>query len=124
MEAETLEKLGQDRRLIFENVANGVPMDQVRRAFRRSQTDVDRELRFVARKIKEARFRTYMPPLACDDVRDMRWNRFALLDTLRQVSDAFLGTDLTLPNIGVQTLDSEATLRDARDHFRAKMSGR
>lgn len=107
------QRLGADRRLIFENVANGVPMDQVRSAFKRSQTEIDRELAFVARKIREARFRTRMPPLACDDLGDIRWNRLALLETLRQLSDTYLSSELLLPRIGVENLNSPGALRDA-----------
>lgn len=123
MTATELAALGQERRLIFENVANSVPMDQVRSAFRRSQTEVERELRFVARKIREARFRTRMPPLACDDIRDIRWNRRALLETLRHLSDDYLSTELVLPNIGVQDIDSPGMLRDAARHVHARTSG-
>jgi hypothetical protein len=121
-EAERL-KLGADRRLIFENVANGVPMDQVRSAFRRSQDEIDRELAFVARKIREARFRTRMPPLACDAHKDIRWNRRALLDTLRQLSDAYLSSELLLPRIGVQTVNTPGELREAAQHASLSVRG-
>lgn len=116
-------KLAGDRRAIFINVANGVPMDRVRAAFGRSQTEIDREVRFVGRKLREARVRTRMPPLACDDVRDIRWNRRALLDTLRQLSDDFLSTELSLPNIGVHKIDTPDNLHEAARQAGLKTGG-
>lgn len=118
-----LRTLGQTRRLIFENVANGVPMEQVRVAFRRSQVEVDSDLRFVASKIREARFRTQMPPIACDEVAEIRLNRFALLETLRQLSDDYLASGLVIPKIGVQAIDSPGLLRDAAQHVHARTRG-
>jgi len=110
---QTLAKLAEERRAIFVNVANGVPMDQVRSAFKRSQTEIDREIRFVARKIKEYRFRRRMPPLECDDIKSIRWNRLALLHTLRLLGPEYLGSELILPNITVQTLSSPKDLKGA-----------
>lgn len=112
-EVERLKKLGADRRLIFENVANGVPMEGVRAAFQRSQTEVDRELTFVGRKIKEYRFRRHQPPVPCDTVQEMRWNRVVLLETLRKLGDEYMMSSLIIPNVGVQTLNDISTLREA-----------
>lgn len=121
-EAE-LRSLGLERRLIFENVANGVPIDQVRAAFRRSEAEIARELAFVGRKIREARFRTRMPPLACDGVHEIRLNRLALLDTLRQLTDAFLSSELLLPNIGVQRITTPAEFREAAAQTPLRIEG-
>jgi hypothetical protein len=51
------ESLGCDRRLIFENVANGVPIETIMATFLRSRLEVQKEVEFVARKITEYRFR-------------------------------------------------------------------
>lgn len=123
MTVADLQKLGEARRLIFENVANGVPVEQVCAAFRRSPTEVERELQFVARKIREARFRTRMPPIACDDVKDVRFHRRPLLETLRQLGDDYLASDLLLPKIGVQALDSPRVLGEAARHVHARTTG-
>lgn len=113
-------RLGEERRLIFQNIANGVPMERVMAAFRRSEAEVWREVEFVGRKIREARFRTRMPPLECQGIRAIRWNRKALLETLGQLSDAYLSSDLVLPNIGVQTIDDTKALREAARAVRAR----
>lgn len=114
---------GQERRLIFSNVANGVPVEKVMAAFRRSEAEVDRELEFVGRKIREARFRTRMPPIEAQGIRAIRFNRRALLDTLRQLTDEYLASDLVLPKIGVQEVDSASILQEAAHAVRARFNG-
>jgi hypothetical protein len=116
-------KRGEERRLIFENVANGVPMEKIKAAFRRSEEEVWRDVEFVGRKIREARFRARMPPLECQGIKAIRWNRRALLDTLRQLSAEYLSSDLILPKIGVQQLDSVQVVREAARHVRARVNG-
>lgn len=114
---------GQERRLIFENVANGVPIERIMAAFRRSEAEVWREVEFVGRKIREARFRTRMPPIDHQGMKAIRFNRLALLETLRQLSDDYLSSDLILPRIGVELLDSENAVREAALSVRARVTG-
>lgn len=113
---------GERRRMVFENVANGVPMDQVRSAFKLSQTEIDKDLRFVARKIREYRFRRRMPPLACDGVHDIRWNRVALLETLAKLGPEYLESDLIIPKIEIQSLSSDRDLKAAAAEVHAKVT--
>lgn len=113
-------RLGEERRLIFQNVANGVPMDQVRATFKRSQTEIDRELRFVARKIREYRFRRYQPPVACDEVKDIRWNRVALLETLRKLGSDYLSSELLIPKIGVHEIETLSHMTEAAQRVGAR----
>lgn len=116
-------KRGEERRLIFQNVANGVPMEKIKAAFLRSEDEVWREVEFVARKIREARFRAQMPPLECQGIKAIRWNRRALLDTLRQLSAEYLSSDLLIPKIGIQTIDSPQGLREAVQRSGLRMRG-
>lgn len=114
---------GEQRRLIFENVANGVPMDKIKAAFRRSEEEVWREVEYVGKKIREARFRTRMPPLECQGIKAIRWNRKALLETLGQLKNEYLASELILPKVEVQTLDSADMLREAARSVRARITG-
>lgn len=109
-----LEKLGEERRLIFENVANGVPTEQIMVAFRRSEVDVMREVEFVARKIREYRFKRRLPPLACGTIKEIRWNRPALLDTVAKLGPRYLSSSLELPTIYIGDLGDPAVLAEAR----------
>jgi hypothetical protein len=115
------EALGQTRRLIFENVANGVPMPKIMAAFRRSEAEVWQEVEFVGRKIREARFRTRMPPVEHQGLAAIRFNRKVLLETLRQLTDAYLSSGLIIPKIGVQSLDSPAIIREAAQRVKARV---
>jgi hypothetical protein len=110
--AGDLEKLGEERRLIFENVANGVPIEQIMVAFRRSEADVMREVEFVARKLREYRFKRRLPPLACGTIKEIRWNRPALLDTVTKLGPRYLSSSLELPTIYIEQLDHPGTIRE------------
>lgn len=116
------QKRGQERRLIFSNVANGVPMEKIKAAFRRSEDEINRDVEFVGRKIREARFRTRMPPIECQGPKAIRWNRRALLETLGQLTDEYLASDLIYPKIGVEEIDGPAVLREAADSVRANFT--
>jgi len=111
-DAERL-KLGEDRKLIFENLANGVPLPEICTTFRRSETEIWRETAFVAKKITEYRFRRYMPPLACGDLVDIRRNRKALLETLAHLGPNYLSSELLLPRIKAHEVENQDHLQEA-----------
>lgn len=114
---------GQERRLIFENVANGVPIEQIMTAFRRSEAEVWREVEFVGKKIREARFKCQLPPIDHQGIAAIRRNRLPLLEALAQMRDQYLSSDLILPKIGVQALDSPGIIREAAQHVKARVTG-
>lgn len=122
MTEEDRRRLGEDRRLIFENVANGVPLEHVAAAFRRSVPEVERELGFVAKKLREYRFRRRQPPLDCDQVKDIRWNRVPLLETLRKLGPDYLSSELILPRIGVHRVETPAHLTEAAHQVGARVT--
>lgn len=102
---DDLERLGEQRRLIFVNLANGVPIEQVMAAFHRSEAEVLREMEFVGKKLREYRFKRHLPPLACETLRDIRFNRRALLECIVKLGPRYLSSSLELPHIFVETLD-------------------
>jgi hypothetical protein len=116
---------GRDRRLIFTNYANGVDIEAMKAPFQRSAAEIEREIFFVAKKIKEYRFRRCAdgspyaaPPIACDTLVDIRLNRLALLDTLRKLGDGYLSSELLLPRIALQKVDSVEAVRDVSHRVR------
>jgi hypothetical protein len=122
----TGESTGLDRRLIFENYANGVDIESLKATFRRSAAEIEAEIFFVARKIKEYRFRRCAdgsphaaPPIACDTLIDIRLNRLALFDTLRKLGDLYLSSALLLPKVNVQKVDHPSALLEAAHRVRA-----
>jgi len=116
-----IEQVGEDRRLIFENVANGVPIQQVMSVFRKSEKEVMDEVRFVGKKVAEYRFRRHQPPLACDTLNELRINRVAILETLRKLGDTYLGTSLLIPNIHVGSLDDQSVIQEAEHRSGMRM---
>ena len=113
MIADELERLGNERRLIFENAANGVPSEKIMAAFRRSEAEVEREIAFVGKKIREYRFKRHLPPLPCQTMTEIRWNRTALLETLGKLGPRYLSSSLELPQIYVGPLDDMHVIREA-----------
>lgn len=105
--------VGDRRKLIFANVANGVEYKDIMVAFQMSRLEVEQDVRFVAKKIREYRFRRGLPPLFCDTVPDIRYNRLALLDTLKKLGPKYLVSELVIPSIGVQKLDSPEMAAEA-----------
>ena len=111
---------GAERRLIFINYANGVDIEAMKAPFGRSAAEIEREIFFVAKKIKEYRFRRCAdgsayaaPPVACDTLADIRLNRLALFDTLAKLGDVYLSSALLLPKIALQKVDSIEAMREA-----------
>lgn len=115
------ERIGEERRLIFVNIANGVPIQQVMSVFRRSEKEVMDEVRFVGKKIAEYRFRRHMPPLSCDTLQEISVHRAALLETLNKLGDVFLSTSLILPNIHVGSLLDTEVVKEAQHRSGMRM---
>jgi hypothetical protein len=117
--------LGRDRRFIFTNYANGVDIEAMKVPFGRSAAEIEREIFFVGRKIQEYRFRRCAdgspyaaPPVPCDTLADIRLNRLALFETLGKLGDVFLSSELLLPRIALQKVDSVEAVRDVSHRMR------
>ena len=117
--------LGSERRLIFENVANGVPIETIMATFRRSRLEVQQDVEFVAKKITEYRFRrltdgptkkgapaTARPLVPCSTYADIRLHRVNLLETLSKLGDRYLSSPLLLPKVTIQKVDSPDAVRE------------
>lgn len=114
---------GEERRLIFQNVANGVPVEKIMATFRRSDKEVWDEVEYVGRKIREYRFRRHLPPLEHQGIRAIQLNRKALLETLSKLGASYLEGDFVIPKITVQQIDSPGTLREATQRSGLKVTG-
>jgi len=116
-------KRGEERRLIFQNVANGVSIEKIMATFRRSEKEVWDEVEFVGRKIREYRFRRHLPPLENQGIRAIQLNRRALLETLDKLGPNYLDSELIIPKISVQKLDSPGMIKEAAQRTGLKLTG-
>ena len=105
MTDEARRALGKTRRLIFQNVATGVPDESVRDALHVSQLEIDQGVAFVAKKLREYLAIERQPPVMCDTRAAIYWNRRQLLAALARIGDKQLGSDLLLGRVVVQALD-------------------
>jgi|ERR1700733_5666548 len=118
MEADRIQ-LAASRRLIFENVANGVPVEKIMATFQRSRLEIQKDVEFVANKIREYRFRRlaigsmharHMVP--CGTYAEIRANRHSLLETLRKLGPESLSTPLIISRIETQKIDSDEAIEE------------
>ena len=96
MSEEERRAMGRARRLVFVNLANGVPAEKIGVDLRLSALEIEQARAFVARKINEHLVLRRQPPIDCGDVRAMRWNRLALLVVLARMGDLDLSTTIHL----------------------------
>jgi hypothetical protein len=111
---EERQALGRTRRLVFQNVANGVPEERIRETLRLSRLEVDLAVRLVARKITEYLVIERQPPIPCDSVSAIRFHRRKLLGILARIGDLNLSTQLYLSKITVQAIDHPEMIEGAK----------
>ena len=113
MPQDEIHRLGEARRLIFQNVAVGLPVEQVAATFKVSREEVLRDVAHVARKIREYRFQRRLPPVASDTMVEIRANRKFLLASLGNIGSNQLASSLILPRLTVQTLKTGSDVKEA-----------
>lgn len=114
MTDEERRRLGQSRRLVFQNLANGVAPEKVGEALRLSALEVEQAQAFVSRKIIEHLTLRRQPPLPCGTLKEIRWNRRALLGVLAKIGDVDLSSQLILSKVLVQDLDHPEMIQGAQ----------
>jgi len=77
---------GERRKLVFTNLANGLPVERIMAAMRMSEAEVLADFNFVCRKLRSYKFERQMPPTPCSTVAEVRANRVDLLFTLTRLN--------------------------------------
>lgn len=77
---------GDRRRLVFANLANGVPVAQVMQAQKMSEKEVMDAFSFMSKKIVSYRFERGMPLYPCLTIADAQANRVEFLWTLQRIN--------------------------------------
>lgn len=107
-------EMGRARRLVFQNIANGVPVEKICADMRLSRLELEQAQKFVAKKIAEHLFLRRQPPIAADSILEIRSNRRALLAVLARIGDIDLSTDLILAKLMVQAIDHPEMIEGAK----------
>jgi hypothetical protein len=113
MTEEERRAIGLRRRLAFQNLANGVPEERIRTNLRLSELELEQAQKFVAKKITEYLVLRRQPPVPCANLREIRWNRHALLGVLAKIGDLDLSSELILSRVTVQALDHPEMVQGA-----------
>lgn len=107
-------RLGEQRKEIFRNFANGVPKEILAEEYLRSVEEIGRELMFVLKKIHEYRHQRtlrphpdqgMLPPVECSTELDILVNRRPLLWTLDFIGPVTLSTELLIPRLTIQKVE-------------------
>jgi len=106
-------KLGALRRLVYQNLANGVPSAAIKEGLHVSDLEIAQVQAFVGRKINENRTIRREPVIACGTLAEIRYNRRHLLGVLSLIGDLDLSTDLILTKLTTQSLDHPSMLTEA-----------
>lgn len=72
----------EESRLIFLNIANGVPIIKLMQDFQKSEKEIMEILAFVASKIKNYTFKRGMPFIKCEVIEDIKNNKMRLLSII------------------------------------------
>ena len=80
-------QLATERKLIFTNLLNGVPIEQVAQNFhRQTEKEVMEDFRFVVLKIKCYAFQRVMPYIPMETVAEARTNKLQLLALVEKLN--------------------------------------
>lgn len=99
MTDEERARLAETRRLIFQNLCNGVSVQQAMGAFQLSEKEVRDHFAFVARKIVEYRFRRTLPWIKCGTIGEAIANRVALFKVLANLGAVYLTSDFKISHM-------------------------
>ena len=75
-----------ERKLIFSNIINGVPLETVAQAFHKTDADVQADFDYIIQKIKNYCFINGVPAIICDSVEQARKVRFPIFAVLEVVN--------------------------------------
>jgi hypothetical protein len=108
MTADEQAHIAAQRKLIVENLVNGVEMPDVCRAFKCSPEEATKAFEFAVRKIKSYCFERRHPAFICAGIGDARQQRQVFLHFLDRVN---MVTTPKFPKLGAQPLDEDTLKR-------------
>ena len=97
----------RDRRLIVQNLCNGVPLGDVAAAFKRTDKEILDDMKFVVQKVHAYCLGRGRQMLTLDDVGALRLHRMIVLEILERLN---LDVLPTYSKITVQTFDRKGLL--------------
>ncbi len=74
------------RFIIFSNILNKVPLENIAKAFNKSESEIKSDFAFITNKIKNYCFKNNMPPIFCDTVPEAQKNRHAIFEILHLIN--------------------------------------
>lgn len=71
-----------ERRIIFSNILNKVPLESISRAFNKAESDIKSDFAYITQKIKNYCFKNNIPPIFCDTIEEAQKNRHTIFEIL------------------------------------------
>lgn len=71
-----------ERRIIFSNILNKVPLENIGKAFNKAESDLISDFAYITQKIKNYCFNNNIPPIFCDTIEEAQKNRHRIFEIL------------------------------------------
>jgi hypothetical protein len=71
-----------ERRMIFSNLLNKVPMENICKVFNKTEAEIKADFSYITQKIKNYCFKNNELPIFCDTIEDAQKNRRAIYPIL------------------------------------------
>ncbi len=75
-----------ERRLIFSNLLNGVPLEDICNAFHKTEAEIRAEFSYIIQKVKNYCFLKGHPAIYCDTIEQAQKNRYAIFPILKIIN--------------------------------------
>ncbi len=75
-----------ERKLIFSNLLNGVPLDTVAQVFHKTCADVQADFNYIVQKIKNYCFLNAVPAIHCESIEQARKVRHSIFPILEVIN--------------------------------------
>lgn len=75
----------EERKIIFSNLLNGVPLGNVCKAFNKSESEIQADFKYIMQKVKNYCFLNGVPTIVGDSVEECRKQRHSIFPILKMV---------------------------------------
>lgn len=73
----------EERKLIFSNLLNKVPLGNIAQAFNKTEAEIQADFKYIIQKVKNYCFTKGVPPIMCDSIEDAQKSRYSIFPILK-----------------------------------------
>ncbi len=76
----------EERKLIFSNLLNKVPLGNVAQAFNKTETEIQADFKYIIQKVKNYCFLNGHPAIICDSIEQAQRLRYSIFPILKSIN--------------------------------------